>query len=123
MQTGAAIGRPRFAFLVPPKVWLARNRPDLAVLVRPRPKMLGPCRDLELRQARTTFSAAQGTASRRHKEGTAMEIDRRAPVVESQTIAIPLPPREVWAVLTDLDSWPRWNPGVTRMERRGPVAP
>lgn len=52
-----------------------------------------------------------------------MEIDRRAPVVESQTIAIPLPPREVWAVLTDLDSWPRWNPGVTRMERRGPVAP
>ncbi|WP_222706985.1 SRPBCC domain-containing protein [Neolewinella aurantiaca] len=32
------------------------------------------------------------------------------------TIQLPAPPEKVWAVLTDFDSYPRWNPFVTRAE-------
>lgn len=36
---------------------------------------------------------------------------------EIQTeIHIPAPPSEVYAVLLDLASWPRWNPSVARIE-------
>jgi hypothetical protein len=37
-------------------------------------------------------------------------------------VTVDAPVEEVWAVLTALESWPSWNPGVGSMEVRGSLA-
>lgn len=39
-------------------------------------------------------------------------IDRAAPVVTEHTVEIEAPIAEVWRVLTDVDAWHQWNPGI-----------
>jgi len=41
-----------------------------------------------------------------------MEVNTRAPVVASSEIVVGASPEVVWAVLSDVDGWPDWNPGV-----------
>lgn len=51
-----------------------------------------------------------------------MEVDRQAPVRESSEITIDARPEVVWATLIDVDSWPQWMPGVSRVEADRPLA-
>lgn len=52
-----------------------------------------------------------------------MKVNSKAPVVEMAEITIPVPRDLAWSVLTDLTRWVDWNPDVTKMEVKGPVAP
>ena len=51
-----------------------------------------------------------------------MDVNRNAPVVAADEIDIAASPQAVWDVLTDLESWPRWNPDVKSMDLRGDLA-
>jgi hypothetical protein len=51
-----------------------------------------------------------------------MEIDRHAAAVADAEIEIDAPPDVVWAALTDIDGWPRWNPDVKSASLAGPLA-
>jgi uncharacterized protein YndB with AHSA1/START domain len=51
-----------------------------------------------------------------------MEIDKNAPAVAHGEIDVAAPPELVWAVLTDIESWPSWNPDVKRASLAGPLA-
>ena len=51
------------------------------------------------------------------------DADRSAPVYETGQIDIGANPQVVWDPLTDVDSWPRWLPGVKSMTTHGPFAP
>lgn len=52
-----------------------------------------------------------------------MDIDRDAPATAEGEIQIAAPPETVWAVISDLSSWPEWNPDVTSMTMEGLLAP
>lgn len=41
-----------------------------------------------------------------------MDVDRSAPAVASGSIEIEVAPEVVWDVLTNIEAWPSWNPGV-----------
>lgn len=45
-----------------------------------------------------------------------MDADRTAPVCETGEVLVPTGPDIVWDTLTDLRSWPRWMPGVKRVD-------
>jgi uncharacterized protein YndB with AHSA1/START domain len=45
-----------------------------------------------------------------------MEIDTAAPVIVRRRITIGAAPETVWAVHTDLSSWPTWNPDIDRVD-------
>jgi uncharacterized protein YndB with AHSA1/START domain len=51
-----------------------------------------------------------------------MQIKADAPVVVRDEIFVAAPIQTVWAVLTDIRSWPRWQPEITRVEMQGPLA-
>ena len=51
-----------------------------------------------------------------------MEINKNAPVVGVAEIKIAATPQTVWEVLTDLRSWPSWNPEVKSMSLDGELA-
>ena len=51
-----------------------------------------------------------------------MDADRSAPVYETAEIAVDATPDAVWDTLTDIDSWPRWMPGVQSVVTHGPFA-
>jgi uncharacterized protein YndB with AHSA1/START domain len=51
-----------------------------------------------------------------------MEIDASAPAVAHGEVEVAAPPELVWAVLTDIDGWPSWNPEVKSASLEGPVA-
>jgi uncharacterized protein YndB with AHSA1/START domain len=51
-----------------------------------------------------------------------VEVNRNAPVVAADEIEIAASPQTVWDVLTDLESWPRWNPDVKSMSMEGGLA-
>jgi carbon monoxide dehydrogenase subunit G len=53
---------------------------------------------------------------------TAFAADRDAPVNASGRITIAAPRELVWQVLTDLEGWPAWNPGVKSLAVSGPLA-
>ena len=38
------------------------------------------------------------------------------------SVEAPVSRERVWAVWTDIESWPSWNPGVVRVELNGPLA-
>ena len=51
-----------------------------------------------------------------------IEVNRKAPAVEAADIFIEATRETVWNILSDLGSWPSWNPGVTKIGLNGPVA-
>jgi uncharacterized protein YndB with AHSA1/START domain len=51
-----------------------------------------------------------------------MNINHDALATASAETLIEAPIDLVWAVQSDLERWPAWNPGVKRIEVRGPVA-
>jgi uncharacterized protein YndB with AHSA1/START domain len=48
-----------------------------------------------------------------------MKIDSNAPLSAKKEIEIIAPVEKVWALLTGIDDWPRWQPDVTRAGLRG----
>ena len=52
-----------------------------------------------------------------------MGVDKQAPVVAESEIVIAADPDRVWDVLTDFESWPKWNPAVKSMSIQGGVEP
>jgi uncharacterized protein YndB with AHSA1/START domain len=51
-----------------------------------------------------------------------MKINIQAPLVARNEIIIQTPPEEVWKILTDIDNWNKWQPGVVRAKLNGPLA-
>lgn len=51
-----------------------------------------------------------------------MVVNRNAPVVAATEIDVAASPEAVWDVLTDIESWPRWNPDVKSMSLQGGLA-
>lgn len=51
-----------------------------------------------------------------------MDVNREAPVVAADEIEVAASRQAVWDVLTDLESWPRWNSDVKSMSIDGPLA-
>jgi len=52
-----------------------------------------------------------------------MQIKEDAPVVNRDSIVVAAPLETVWAVLTDIDAWPTWQPEISRAKLNGPLAP
>jgi carbon monoxide dehydrogenase subunit G len=50
-----------------------------------------------------------------------VEINREAPAVDTVDIFIKAPRDAVWNILSDLENWPSWNPGVSKISVNGPV--
>lgn len=48
-----------------------------------------------------------------------MEINRNAPAVAASEIEIAAAPEMVWEVLTEIESWPSWNPDVKSASLEG----
>jgi uncharacterized protein YndB with AHSA1/START domain len=49
-------------------------------------------------------------------------IDRDSPVVSTAELEIDAPIERVWAVLTEIEQWPAWNPDVKSVSLDGPFA-
>ena len=52
-----------------------------------------------------------------------MKPHANAPAVARDAIVVDAPPQRVWEVLTDIDRWPKWQPGVSRARLEGSLAP
>ena len=52
-----------------------------------------------------------------------MEIDRDAPATAEGELQIGAPPETVWSVMSDIESWPTWNPDIKEAKLEGPLAP
>lgn len=52
----------------------------------------------------------------------AMQTNPQAPVFQANQIHIQVSPERVWAVLTDINQWPRWYAPVTRANLQGAPA-
>ncbi len=52
-----------------------------------------------------------------------MEVNRDAPAVSHAEIEVAASPEIVWAVLSDIDNWPSWNPDVKQASLAGSLAP
>jgi uncharacterized protein YndB with AHSA1/START domain len=52
-----------------------------------------------------------------------MEINSNAPLVDQHSIVIHAPRGVVWQLLTEIERWPEWHPGITRAHLDGPLAP
>jgi hypothetical protein len=54
-----------------------------------------------------------------------VRVDETAPVIARKSIVIDAPLQTVWAVQTDVDNWPNWQPDVTaaRKDTPGPLRP
>ena len=50
-------------------------------------------------------------------------VDGGAPVLAQSCVVVQASPQTIWAVLTDFERWPAWNPEVTRMTLRGHLLP
>jgi uncharacterized protein YndB with AHSA1/START domain len=51
-----------------------------------------------------------------------MDINRTAPATGSGEVQIAASPDTVWAILTDIDGWPRWNADVKSAHLDGALA-
>jgi carbon monoxide dehydrogenase subunit G len=49
------------------------------------------------------------------------EINAKAPVIGSFEIEVAATPEAAWAVLTEIEDWPRWNPAVESVTFEGPL--
>jgi uncharacterized protein YndB with AHSA1/START domain len=47
------------------------------------------------------------------------EIDAQAPVVGSSEIEVAADPEAAWAVLTQIERWPSWNPAIKSVSFQG----
>jgi uncharacterized protein YndB with AHSA1/START domain len=52
----------------------------------------------------------------------AVEIDTGAPAIARGEIAVAASPEIVWSVLTDIATWPQWNPDVKNASIEGSLA-
>jgi uncharacterized protein YndB with AHSA1/START domain len=52
-----------------------------------------------------------------------VEIKDDAPATARGAVDVAAPPEVVWATLTDIDQWARWNPDVKSSSLDGPLAP
>ena len=52
-----------------------------------------------------------------------IEANRKAPAVETADAYIEAPIASVWSILSDLENWPSWNKGVSKIRVNGPVKP
>jgi uncharacterized membrane protein len=50
-------------------------------------------------------------------------INRQAPAVAERQVVIEAPVERVWAVLTDIADWGRWQRGVSEVSVHGPLEP
>jgi carbon monoxide dehydrogenase subunit G len=48
-----------------------------------------------------------------------IDADRDAPVFVSGEVEVDAPAETVWETVTDVESWPRWDPGVKRIATNG----
>lgn len=52
-----------------------------------------------------------------------MEPKPNAPAAARDEIIVDAEPQRVWDVLTDIDRWPEWQPGVSRARLEGSLGP
>ena len=52
-----------------------------------------------------------------------MDINREAPAIASSEGLIRAPLDVIWTTLTNIAEWSRWNPDVSSVDLRGPLAP
>ncbi|HSM81639.1 MAG TPA: SRPBCC family protein [Nodosilinea sp.] len=52
-----------------------------------------------------------------------MDINSKAPAIARHDIAIAAPSDTVWALLTDIDQWPTWNPNISAATLEGELKP
>ena len=52
---------------------------------------------------------------------TPIDVNREAPVVGAAEAYIEAPIETVWRVLSDLEKWPAWNNGVSKIRVGGPI--
>jgi uncharacterized protein YndB with AHSA1/START domain len=52
-----------------------------------------------------------------------MEINGQAPVITRDEIVIDAPIDTIWAIQTEVNGWPSWQPEVDSAEQDGPLAP
>jgi len=48
-----------------------------------------------------------------------VEVNPSAPATATASLFVNAPIASVWGVLADLESWPSWNNGVSKMELKG----
>lgn len=51
-----------------------------------------------------------------------MEIDQHAPMIARSETQIAAPVEKVWALLTNIDGWPAWQPGISAAKLEGGLA-
>jgi len=51
-----------------------------------------------------------------------VDVNRAAPVIAADEIEVAASPQAVWDVLTDMESWPRWNSDVKSMSMEDDLA-
>jgi len=51
-----------------------------------------------------------------------MKFNQEAPAFVQDEVFIEATPEKVWAVHTAVDSWPEWQPDVSRAKLEGPLA-
>jgi uncharacterized protein YndB with AHSA1/START domain len=49
------------------------------------------------------------------------DINPHAPAVARRQVVVDAPPERVWAILTDIDSWPEWQSSVSHAKLEGPL--
>lgn len=52
-----------------------------------------------------------------------MDVDHNAPAVARAERVVAAPPDAVWRLISDIESWPAWNPGVRSARLEGELAP
>lgn len=69
----------------------------------------------------TVWLGATVVAASAAAPATGFSIDRAAPVVTEHSLEIAAPIAEVWRVLTDVDAWHDWNPGIVASSAETPL--
>jgi len=57
------------------------------------------------------------------QNSTNMQINQNAPVKQNKAIFIQATPEKVWAVLTDINNWPNWNPKISKAQMNESITP
>jgi len=52
-----------------------------------------------------------------------VSVNKEAPVLARAKIEIDAEPDNVWAIMADIEAWPRWNPEVKDASLRGELKP